>query len=123
MQYMGRKPASSKGGFCHKPTPLRGPSLPDAMEISLLVRRCLGRFKELCINDHQHSDRMLDESGRFRVWAGNVSAHTSGRRSLQHRLRDSSELSTAVIGHLSDLLGVLSDGMLADRFMIVTFTC
>lgn len=80
------------------------------MDIPLLVRRCLDKFKALSDSETQHIDRIVDELGRFRVWAGNVSAHTAGRKSLQHRLRDSSELSSAVIGHLSELLTVLDEG-------------
>lgn len=80
------------------------------MNIPLLVRRCLDKFKVLSDSETQHIDRIVDELGRFRVWAGNVSAHTSGRRSLQHRLRDSSELSSAVIDHLTELLSSLDEG-------------
>jgi hypothetical protein len=77
------------------------------MDIATLVRQCLGYFADaanLDSNDLYTTDQIHDESGRFRIWAGNVSAHTTGRRSLQHRLRDSPELSSAVGKYLQDLL-------------------
>lgn len=82
-------------------------ALLQSMDISSLVRACIDGFKVLLTTETEHRDLLIDELGRFRVWAGNVSAHTSGRKSLQHRLRDSSELSTAVKGHLRDLLKTL----------------
>jgi hypothetical protein len=77
------------------------------MQIATLVRQCLESFPDVIIlesSDQDTTDQIHDESGRFRIWAGNVSAHTNGRRSLQHRLRDSPELSSAVVKYLKDLL-------------------
>lgn len=52
-------------------------------------------------------ESIRDELGRFRIWAGNVSAHGSGRRSLEYRLRDSSSLQSTVTMLLNELLQVL----------------
>ena len=82
------------------------------MSIATLVLRCLKRFKTLSALesiDCLAIEQVEDEAGRFRIWAGNVSAHTTGRRSLQHRLRDSPELMSAVLAYLENLLVVLED--------------
>ena len=79
------------------------------MSISASVRQCLARFKDLEEKHTQRSD-LEDEHGRFRIWAGNVSAHrTGGRRSLEYRLRDSSNLQSMVVALLQDLLHALED--------------
>jgi hypothetical protein len=80
------------------------------MEISKLVQQCLHSFRNLSSlepDDQQLADQVTDEFGRFRVWAGNASAHSTGFRSLQYRLRDSSELSSAVLQYLESLLEAL----------------
>lgn len=46
---------------------------------------------------------LLDELGRFRTWVGNISAHRTGRRSLEYRLRDSSNLQRSVLALLEDV--------------------
>lgn len=51
---------------------------------------------------------LVDESGRFRTWVANVSAHRTGRRSLQYRLRDASGLQETVMSLLKDLQQALS---------------
>lgn len=73
------------------------------MSINVLVHQCLVKFKILEANDHEQSG-LLDEHGRFRTWAGNISAHRTGRRSLEYRLRDSSNLQSTVTSLLKDLL-------------------
>lgn len=80
------------------------------MEIARLGQQCLHSFRNLSSlepDDQQLADQVTDEFGRFRVWAGNVSAHSTGLRSLQYRLRDSSELSSAVLKYLASLLEAL----------------
>jgi hypothetical protein len=80
------------------------------MEIARLVRQCLNSFSNLSSlesDDQQFADRVTDEFGRFRIWAGNASAHSTGFRSLQYRLRDSSELCSAVLRYLTSLLEAL----------------
>ena len=79
------------------------------MSISASVRQCLARFKDLEEKNAQRPD-LEDEHGRFRIWAGNVSAHRAGgRRSLEYRLRDSSNLQSMVVTLLQDLLQALED--------------
>lgn len=73
------------------------------MEIASSVRECLTRFKSL----QEQDARVEDEYGRFRIWAGNIAAHRTGRRSLEYRLRDSSNLQRTVKALLRDLLQVL----------------
>lgn len=80
------------------------------MEIPSTVRKCLDRFKILLADDSRYKEEIVDVFGRFRVWAGNVSAHTSGKRSLRYRLRDSSELTEAVLAYLKELLDILGRG-------------
>ncbi|KJY02193.1 hypothetical protein TI39_contig81g00001, partial [Zymoseptoria brevis] len=77
------------------------------MEIPLMVRKCLDRFNTLLTNGSRHKEEIVDVFGRFRVWAGNVSAHTSGKWSLRYRLRDSTELTGAVLAYLKELLDIL----------------
>lgn len=82
--------------------PLEGAS-EIRTDISSLVQRCLATFGSLSTLQHENTrlnEQIIDECGRFRVWTGNVSGHTNGRRSLQYRLRDSPELSTAVSQYL-----------------------
>jgi hypothetical protein len=77
------------------------------MYIATLVSQCLESLTEVAnleTNDQYTADQIYDEYGRLRIWAGNVSAHTTGRESLYHRLRDSPELSSAVVKNLQDLL-------------------
>lgn len=96
----------------------RAASLPDlappaslsTRSIADLVRDCLNAFQQLLAEREDIPvDKVQDELGRFRIWASNVSAHSSGRRSLQYRLRDSSELSETVIRYLAELLRLLRD--------------
>lgn len=53
---------------------------------------------------------VLDEYGRFNVWAGNIGAHQRGRVSLDHRLREASHIKDQVISLLQYLNEVLKDG-------------
>lgn len=82
------------------------------MTIYALTQQCLESFSVLSIREsisHYTTEGVSDEFGRFRVWAGNVSAHKTGVDSLQHRLRDSRELSLAVEKYLESLLETLRD--------------
>lgn len=78
-----------------------------SMDIHTLVQNCLKRLQ--AINGRNPSSRLQDGLGRFRVWAGNVSAHrpASSRRSLEYRLRDSLYLRITVIKLLQDLQAAL----------------
>ena len=79
------------------------------MSISATVRQCLARFKSI-EGEYRDVLGLEDEHGRFRIWVGNISAHRSGgRRSLEYRLRDSSNLQSMVVALLQDLLKALDD--------------
>nr|POF20018.1 hypothetical protein CFP56_52267 [Quercus suber] len=78
------------------------------MSISISTRRVLEAFQPEALGDH--SARLQDELGRFRIWAGNVSAHRpkTSRRSLEYRLRDASTLQERVLSLLQDLQAALA---------------
>ena len=79
------------------------------MSISTTVRQCLTKFKDY-EREYGEGSGVEDEHGRFRVWSGNVAAHRAGgRRSLEYRLRDSSNLQSMVVSLLKDLLKALED--------------
>ncbi|KAI0474346.1 hypothetical protein F4859DRAFT_514876 [Xylaria cf. heliscus] len=50
-----------------------------------------------------------DQLSRFKLWAGNIGAHQTGRSSLDYRLRDSSHLHTQVVRLLDDLVTSLHE--------------
>ncbi|UPK96525.1 hypothetical protein LCI18_007460 [Fusarium solani-melongenae] len=87
------------------------------------VTRCLGLFS----NAANASDTsapgpsasfnrsVRDEQTRFKVWSGNIGAHRTGMSSLDHRLRDSSNIRNQVVNLLLDL-----DGLLEDAIAILT---
>ncbi|RMJ08408.1 hypothetical protein CDV36_011987 [Fusarium kuroshium] len=52
-----------------------------------------------------------DEQTRFKVWSGNIGAHRTGTGSLDHRLRDSSNIRKQVVSLLRDLSGLLEDAI------------
>lgn len=76
------------------------------MFITTLVNDCFQAFQ---IELDQYNSDLDDELGRFKVWAGNISAHRPAlsRRSLEYRLRDSSSLRGAVILLLNELMNTL----------------
>lgn len=55
--------------------------------------------------------RFEDESTRFKMWAGNLGAHQSGRASLDYRLREAPHLHDQVIYLLEDLSQSLQDAL------------
>lgn len=80
--------------------------------IASLYSTCIRSFNLLCDfledSDNEFSGQISilgiqDELGRFRVWAGNVGAHRSGRVSLDHKLRESSQIHAKVSELLTDL--------------------
>ncbi|TGJ79453.1 hypothetical protein E0Z10_g9300 [Xylaria hypoxylon] len=50
-----------------------------------------------------------DQLSKFKLWAGNIGAHRTGRSSLDYRLRDSSHLHTQVLRLLDDLITSLDE--------------
>ena len=62
------------------------------------------------LKDQTFSQRLLDEFGRFRVWAGDVGADKIGRVSLDYHLREASHIHAELIGHLEELNKDLEEG-------------
>lgn len=60
------------------------------------------------------AQRLRDEFGRFRVWAGNAGAHRTGRVSLDYRLREASHIHA----ELTKLLGELNRALEKGEFYI-----
>ncbi|KAI0541363.1 hypothetical protein GGR58DRAFT_17324 [Xylaria digitata] len=50
-----------------------------------------------------------DQLSKFKLWAGNIGAHRTGRSSLDYRLRDSSHLQIQVMRLLDDLITSLNE--------------
>ncbi|RBR04849.1 hypothetical protein FVER53590_03599 [Fusarium verticillioides] len=81
------------------------------------VSACLQEFNSLCSsptiweNGIPDSDaqgdvsllKLQNELSRFKVWSGNIGAHQKGRSSLDHRLRDASNIRDQVVELLEDL--------------------
>jgi hypothetical protein len=61
-----------------------------------------------------------DQLSRFKLWAGNIGAHRTGRSSLDYRLRDSSHLHTQVMRLLDDLSTSLNEGLIRNSFRITS---
>lgn len=80
------------------------------------VRDCLDHFDSLILDLETHdeyesfSKAIIDALGRFKIWSGNIGAHRTGQRSLEHRLRDASHLQKQVLRLLKGLMENLGDG-------------
>ncbi|KAL7936009.1 hypothetical protein V8C35DRAFT_296599 [Trichoderma chlorosporum] len=85
--------------------------------IAKSVRGCLELFQALSsissslsnTSDQAALMAIAEEEPRFKVWSGNMGAHSTGRRSLQYRLRDASHLQNQVLALLKDLSELLED--------------
>ncbi|KAF4423164.1 Zinc finger transcription factor ace1 [Fusarium acutatum] len=87
------------------------------------VSACLQEFNSLCNSPTIWTDSVEDEGtqsdisllklqnelSRFKVWSGNIGAHKKGRSSLDHRLRDASNIRNQVVELLEDLRESLQD--------------
>ncbi|RYC86508.1 hypothetical protein BFJ63_vAg10650 [Fusarium oxysporum f. sp. narcissi] len=87
------------------------------------VSACLQEFNSLCSSPAIWTDSIPDEGtqsdislvklqnelSRFKVWSGNIGAHRKGRSSLDHRLRDASNIRDQVVELLEDLRESLQD--------------
>lgn len=91
---------------------------PTSSSIADRSIECRQSFHQLC-NLLNKSDvwseqislpAVQDEFGRFRVWAGNVGAHRSGRVSLDYRLREAEKMRQQVTNLLNDLESNLREG-------------
>lgn len=89
-----------------------------ARSIHQVVRLCLSAFRSLlALQDGGLEDedgtqvvRLQDDFARFKVWAGNIGAHRTGRGSLEYRLRDASHIRIEVLRLLEELSELLDDG-------------
>ena len=61
-------------------------------------------------NYQDATQRLLDEFGRFRVWAGNAGAHRTGRVSLDYRLQEASHIHAQLTELLEELNKDLGEG-------------
>ncbi|KAI1069122.1 hypothetical protein LB507_006313 [Fusarium sp. FIESC RH6] len=81
------------------------------------VRKCLEDFSLLTQaeypgatdSDRQSVLEIAEEAARFKIWLGNIGAHSTGQRSLQYRLRDASHLQKQVKSLLDELSKLLRD--------------
>lgn len=88
-------------------------------KISTAVTKCLDLFRRVLALgdwDRDPANRSIktaiqDEGTRFKVWAGNIGAHKSGRSSLDYRLRDASHLQKQVLRLLADLSELHEDAI------------
>ena len=82
------------------------------VRIASQYERCKNSFNLLLedLNDQTIAERLLNEFGRFRVWAGNSGAHRTGRVSLDHRLREAPHLHEELTKLLRELNGDLEEG-------------
>jgi len=82
--------------------------------IASLYNDCIRAFNDL-FNSLNHNEAceylpgFQEELGRFIVWAENAGAHRTGRVSLDHRLREASNVKGMVIKLLEDLVSDLKD--------------
>ena len=92
----------------------------DSSKVRELSAKCQQLFKNLSLQLQQAGDRyqeqitipaLLDELGRFKIWAGNNGALQSGRSSLDYRLRDALYISNLVVRILRDLEDSLTQGL------------
>ncbi len=88
--------------------------------ISFVSFCCLQSFNDVLLSLRASGDEfsgqlsaqdILDELGRFKIWAGNIGALQSGRSSLDFRLRDAPHVSTTIIQILDDLQESLQEGL------------
>jgi hypothetical protein len=57
---------------------------------------------------------VVDELGRFRVWAANIGAHRRGRMSLDFQLRDALHIKERIHSLLQDLNDKVQQGIVHD---------
>ena len=61
-------------------------------------------------NDKAVAQTLMDEFGRFKVWAGNAGAHRIGKVSLDYRLRESPHVHEELTELLRELSKDLDEG-------------
>jgi len=82
--------------------------------VSKCAQKCFESFQS-CLNSASKSDkfnapwpklslvRVEDQLARFQLWTANIRVFSTGRDSLDYRLRDASDIKTPVIGLLQAL--------------------
>ncbi|KAK5663802.1 hypothetical protein OQA88_5 [Cercophora sp. LCS_1] len=87
------------------------------------VSSCLGAFNTLLQTIQQQviggreedplnsisAAKVSDQQARFKIWAGNIGAHRTGRSSLDYRLRDASHLHSQTTRLLESLARLIGD--------------
>jgi hypothetical protein len=81
--------------------------------IASLHHNCQFSFRRLfhLLGDDGISQGLQNDTGRYRVWAENAGAHRVGRVSLDHRLREASDMKQMVIELLADLNQAIKEGL------------
>jgi len=84
----------------------------SAKSIASLHLSCQLLFERLfdLLGDHGIPRDLQSDRGRYRVWVENVGAHRIGRMSLDHQLREASNMKQMIIELLADLNQALNDG-------------
>ncbi|KAF5712408.1 hypothetical protein FMUND_8503 [Fusarium mundagurra] len=87
---------------------------PPTASVSQSARKCFESFQH-CLNSASKSDkpnahwpklsvvRVEDQLARFQLWTANIRVFSTGRDSLDYRLRDASDVKTPIIGLLQAL--------------------
>ena len=92
---------------------------PGSAIIGIHCKRCFDAFHNLCddlgSSGPKYTEQIKlpaveDQYARFKIWAGNIGAHRSGRVSLDHRLREATRTRKRVVNLLDDLENNLNDG-------------
>ena len=94
---------------------MSGGATGDSHEVAPRHRDVLRNFKQLLDSTNPKYDRLRpairEQYSRFRIWTENVGAHRTGLVSLDHRLREATDVKEMVIELLSDLNGALREGI------------
>ncbi|RSL87648.1 hypothetical protein CEP52_015473 [Fusarium oligoseptatum] len=82
-------------------------SPPITTTVAASARSCGESFQN-CLNKaakihHRELSLVEDQHARFAIWAANIRVFSAGRDSLDHRLREASDVQDAVIGLLQAL--------------------
>jgi hypothetical protein len=101
-------------GASHKTNESDPDGLASHTAISALYSECILKLNTLlaAMNEMPLAAEMQDLSWRLQIWAGNHGAHRKqiDHLSLDHRLREASELHKEVRYHFNDLIQATEDG-------------
>ncbi|KAI0801635.1 hypothetical protein GGR55DRAFT_692515 [Xylaria sp. FL0064] len=89
-------------------------SIADRVAQSLAAFEAAGAIETQAQPEESHViwvEAIGDQLSKFKLWAGNIGAHRTGRSSLDYRLRDSSNLHTQVVRLLDDLINSLNEAL------------